>query len=106
VTAQVEDVESAVANGAGVATVLFSINARLTIDSLAILVTGSTALPTVTVYDGTTPTAGRVRSSSRIGDRNTFTGTGDVLYPGQSLTVQWTGCTPGAICNAILRGQR
>lgn len=107
-TVAYEDNGTVIANGAGVATFTFSAPGppirRLAIDSLVVLVTGSTTLPTCSVYDGFVAVAGRLRGSTLIGNRNTFESTGDVLFPGQAITVQWTGASPGAVCNAVLRG--
>lgn len=102
-----EEPGRAVADASGNAIVLFACPGppvrRLTISSIAILST-STLLPIVTVYDGSVPVSGRVRASSRIGDRNTVLGDSDFLMAGQSINVYWTGCTPGAVCTAVLRG--
>lgn len=105
---QYEQAANTVAAGTGTATVTFATPGppaqSLQIDSLVVLVTGSTLLPVCSIYDGFVPAPGRLRASSQIGDRNTFHGDGDTLYAGQAITVQWTGCTPGANCNAIVRG--
>lgn len=107
-TNQYEAVGNAVVGADGIANIIFQCPGppmrRLSIDSIAILCTNSAALPTCTVYDGFVAVAGRVRDSTHIGDRNTFTGTNDVLFAGQAILVQWTAATPGANANAVLRG--
>lgn len=107
-TREVEDSRTTFADGAGTASVVYNgpqpPYTRLTIASIALLVTGSTSVPECTVYDGPVVAPGRVRAAGRIGDRNTILGDGDVLFAGQQILVRWTGVTPGATCNAVLRG--
>jgi hypothetical protein len=104
----VEESRTVIADATGTASVLFNgpgpPYTRTTIDSVALFVSGSTTIPLAAAYDGAVATYGRVRASGRIGDHNTIIGDGDVLFAGQTLLVQWTGATPGASCNAVLRG--
>lgn len=106
--AQYEQAANTVAAGDGTATATFAAPGppaqSLQIDTVVVLVTGSATIPVCAIYDGFVPAPGRIRASSLLGDRNTFRGDGDTLYAGQAITVQWTGCTPGASCNAIIRG--
>jgi hypothetical protein len=104
----VELSQTVAADATGTASVLFygpgPPYTRIAVDSIALLVVGSTVIPQAAAYDGAVPTNGRVRASTRLGDHNTLIGDNDVLFAGQTLLVQWTGATPGASCNAVLRG--
>lgn len=109
VSASIELALSAVANGAGVATVTFqapNVGQRgLQVVSIALLVTGSTTIPECIAYRNVI-SAASVWARKTAGDRGTFIGQDDVLYMGQQLVLNWTGATPGAVCSATLRGSR
>lgn len=102
--AEVSGTATAAADGTA-AVVLNAPPGVTTIESVALIVTGSTALPVATMYDGSVVSAGRIMATIRAGDRGTFRGTGDQIRGGQQVTIGWTGATVGAICRAVLRGK-
>jgi hypothetical protein len=100
--------QTAIANASGVATIQgFQAGAGrrgLNIASVALDVDPSPPIPQAAVYKGAV-VPGSLLASKTAGDRGTFSGQDDVLWPGELLIVQWTGCASGAVCTAILRGQ-
>ena len=98
--------QTAVANASGVATIAgfqASSNRGLDITSIALTVVPSPPIPKCSVYKGAV-VPGSLLASKTAGDRGTFTGQKDVLYSGELLVVQWTGCAVGAVCTAVMRG--
>lgn len=99
----------AVADGTGTATVTFQAPSGtpmtgFLVVSIALRVTPSPPLPICRVYrDVVSP--GTLLTSKTAGDRGSFSGEDDVLYPGQALVLQWSGAAPGALCQANLRGR-
>jgi hypothetical protein len=101
----VSEATTAIANGAGVATLTIAGPGRgyLAVDSLAVTVTPSSPRPQCDLYEGP-PAPGGAMATLRAGDKGTFRSTNDKLDAGRIWTVQWTGAAPGAVCTAILRG--
>jgi hypothetical protein len=104
----IERSQQATADGAGIATITFgNADARqrvMFVLSVAVNVTGSSTRPTCTTYRNYA-TPGLQLAVKRAGDNGTFTGDdGDRFGTSDALVVQWTGCTPGALCTAVLRG--
>lgn len=99
----------ATADASGTATVVFQAPSGTSmlgfvVTSIALRVTPSPPLPLCRVYrDVVSP--GTLLTSKTAGDRGSFSGEDDVLFPGQSLVLQWTGCAVGALCQANLRGR-
>lgn len=106
-SASYELTDTQVANAQGTATITFqapNVGPRgLQIASIALLVTGTTAIPQCIAYRNVVADQ-NVLARKTAGDRGTFIGTDDVLYMGQQLVLVWTGATPGARCTATLRG--
>lgn len=99
--------QSAIANAQGVATIVgFQAGTgrrALDIVSIALTVTPSPPIPKASVYKSAV-TPGSLLSSKTAGDRGSFSGQRDLLWPGELLIVQWVGCSVGAVCTAVLRG--
>jgi hypothetical protein len=96
----------AVADAGGIATVILNgpASGSCVIDSVAVICSVVSPLPSATMYAGPTVTPGRIMAVLRAADVGTFRGDGDVLESGQQITVQFTNAAPGATCRVLLRG--
>jgi len=108
-TRDVQLAASAVANGAGVAAVIFS-GPGVTyerIDIGAIQLNGASALlPTARLFRGRGSNNGTLLAIELDGNTGAFIGggPGDALTGTDTFAVEWTGATPGAVMSAVLTG--
>lgn len=98
----IERYGDAIADAGGTATVRLAGSSTpsqvLVLRSLTVSSTSS-ATPEVRAYMNLVdPT--RLRGGSRDGRFDQATGEGERLGSGDVLILQWTGCTPGAVCTA------
>ena len=92
------------ANGRAVMTINGPGVGYIDVDSIALYVEPSPPVPTCDIFQGP-GSIGLPLASRRAGDKGTFRGTNDRLQAGQSYVLVWTGCAPGAVCRAVLRGR-
>lgn len=97
----------ATADGSGTATVVLRAptTSPFRISSVSLNVTPGVPIPKATAYRNVISPS-TVAAARRAGDIGSLIGDpDDVLFSGQSLIVQWTGCAVGATCSAVMRGR-
>ncbi len=102
---QLDEFARVTLNGSGNGTVsLGPRNSRQVwnVTNLAVFTTSTVNVPTATAYHGT-PSPGSSLGGTYDGN-NDSTGIAAMLYPGQQLSVQWTGGDAGAVATVSLYG--
>lgn len=104
-TLQIEQVASAVFDGSGVATATFPavpIYTRWTVTRVAVSTTSATRTA-VSVYRNSAAAPNLIDTDPYGGNGNS-TDTVSELAASETLVVQWTGGTPGAVATATMSG--
>ena len=104
---RLRDSRNVTLNGSGVGSVTFGPqrpNTRYVINTVSVIGPTMTSLAEARVYFGTAEQSNFI-SGTFVGNNDTDSAIDEELYPGEFLTVKWTGGDSGAQVTATFRGR-